>query len=402
MTAQRIAYVIGTTTGGTGRHVAMLAEGCAARGLAVTVFGPAEHEAACSRPSRSAPWTSAAGRARPATRRRCGGCAGCLRDCAPDVVHAHGLRAGAAAALALRRTRRRGPAARAAGHRAQRGSGRHRCPGSSTGAWSASSPGGPTRCSCVSTDLALRMRRAGARTWRWPWSRAGRSPAVGRGIAKARAEIGADGRPVVLAAAGWPGRRASTSSLRPRIGLQDRGLGAAAGARRRRPDGRPACRARAAAELAVRFLRQRADIPALLGAADVVVVPSRWEGQPLIVQEALRAGRPIVASRVGGIPDLTGEDGALLVRAGVPAALESAMAEVLDRPGAGAEPRSGGAGACQHAAVGGGCGRRGDRRLRPHGGRWWPQPGVNTGGCAPRAGVQRKRLHSSTCKEHLY
>jgi glycosyltransferase involved in cell wall biosynthesis len=86
------------------------------------------------------------------------------------------------------------------------------------------------------------------------------------------------------------------------------------------------------ADLPVRFLRQRTDIPALLGAADVVAVPSRWEGQPLIVQEALRAGRPIVASKVGGIPDLTGEDGALLVRAGVPAALEYAIAEVLSDP----------------------------------------------------------------------
>jgi len=86
------------------------------------------------------------------------------------------------------------------------------------------------------------------------------------------------------------------------------------------------------ADLPVRFLRHRADIPALLGAADVVAVPSRWEGQPLIVQEALRAGRPIVASKVGGIPDLTGDDGALLVRAGVPAALESAIAGVLSDP----------------------------------------------------------------------
>ena len=41
MTAARIAYVIGTTAGGTGHHVAMLADGCAARGLAVEVFGPA-------------------------------------------------------------------------------------------------------------------------------------------------------------------------------------------------------------------------------------------------------------------------------------------------------------------------------------------------------------------------
>src|SRR5262249_58283651 len=55
----------------------------------------------------------------------------------------------------------------------------------------------------------------------------------------------------------------------------------------------------------MRFLGQRGDVPALLAAADVVVVPSRWEGQPLIVQEALRAGRPLVASRTGGIPHLT-------------------------------------------------------------------------------------------------
>src|SRR5215467_7715011 len=38
----RIAYVLGTTAGGTGPHVAMLAQGCAARGMTVRVFGPAE------------------------------------------------------------------------------------------------------------------------------------------------------------------------------------------------------------------------------------------------------------------------------------------------------------------------------------------------------------------------
>ena len=68
--------------------------------------------------------------------------------------------------------------------------------------------------------------------------------------------------------------------------------------------------------LRMRFLGQRGDVPALLAAADVVVVPSRWEGQPLIVQEALRAGRPLVASRTGGIPGLTGEDAAVLVPPG--------------------------------------------------------------------------------------
>lgn len=82
----------------------------------------------------------------------------------------------------------------------------------------------------------------------------------------------------------------------------------------------------------VRLAGQRGDVPALLAAADVVVVPSVWEGQPLIVQEALRAGRPLVASRVGGIPALTGEDAALLVPSGDAAALAVAVVAVLDDP----------------------------------------------------------------------
>jgi glycosyltransferase involved in cell wall biosynthesis len=87
-----------------------------------------------------------------------------------------------------------------------------------------------------------------------------------------------------------------------------------------------------AAGVDVRFLGQRDDVPALLAVADVVVVPSRWEGQPLIVQEALRAGRPLVASRVGGIPALTGEAGALLVPPDDPGRLASAVTSVLDDP----------------------------------------------------------------------
>ena len=67
-----------------------------------------------------------------------------------------------------------------------------------------------------------------------------------------------------------------------------------------------------------------------MAAADVVVVPSLWEGQPLVVQEALRSGRPLVASRAGGIPDLTGENGALLVPAGDAGALAGAVLSVLD------------------------------------------------------------------------
>ncbi len=90
----------------------------------------------------------------------------------------------------------------------------------------------------------------------------------------------------------------------------------------------------AAAGVSVRFLGPRRDVPALLAAADVVVVPSTWEGQPLIVQEALRAGRPLVATNAGGIAGLTGGDGALLVPPGDAEALADAVARLLDDPAA--------------------------------------------------------------------
>jgi glycosyltransferase involved in cell wall biosynthesis len=73
-------------------------------------------------------------------------------------------------------------------------------------------------------------------------------------------------------------------------------------------------------------------VPSLLAAADLFVLPSRWEGQSLILQEALRAGRPIVATRSGGTPELTGEDGALLVPPDDPVALTAAVRQVLTDP----------------------------------------------------------------------
>src|SRR5262249_38247716 len=84
--------------------------------------------------------------------------------------------------------------------------------------------------------------------------------------------------------------------------------------------------------LDARFPGHRDGIPALLAAAAVFVLPSTWEGQPLILQEALRAGVPIVATRVGGIPVLTGEDAALLVPAGDARRLADAVRAVLTDP----------------------------------------------------------------------
>jgi glycosyltransferase involved in cell wall biosynthesis len=100
-------------------------------------------------------------------------------------------------------------------------------------------------------------------------------------------------------------------------------------------------RARAAA-LGVRaeFPGRRDDIPALLASAAVFVLPSLWEGQPLVLQEALRAGVPVVATRTGGIPDLTGDDAALLVPPGDAARLADAIRSVLGDPALGTRLRA--------------------------------------------------------------
>lgn len=53
----------------------------------------------------------------------------------------------------------------------------------------------------------------------------------------------------------------------------------------------------------VAFLGYRADVPMLLGDLDVLVVPSRTDGAPLVVHEAMVAGVPVVGSATGGIID---------------------------------------------------------------------------------------------------
>jgi len=58
----------------------------------------------------------------------------------------------------------------------------------------------------------------------------------------------------------------------------------------------------------VRLLGRVADIPAFLQALDIFILPSRWEGLGVVLLEAMANGCPIVASRVGGIPEVV-EDG---------------------------------------------------------------------------------------------
>lgn len=75
----------------------------------------------------------------------------------------------------------------------------------------------------------------------------------------------------------------------------------------------------------VHFLGTRRDIPRLLHAADVFVLSSLWEGNPLSVMEAMAASRPVVATAVGCLPELVSRDTGRLVAPGDRGGLEAAM-----------------------------------------------------------------------------
>ena len=375
----KVAFVLGTTAGGTGRHVQMLAAGCAVRGVPCAVFGPGETQREFGFGDGVEFGTVDIGD-RPNVRDALAvlRLRHLLAGSGADVVHAHGLRAGALAALALSLRPAGGPQPLVVTvHNAPPSAGVN---GAIYQALELIVARSAAAVLCVSADLEERMRRAGARD-------VGRAlvPSLGSAgpgsaeLGRAAGE-GSAGREA-LSWAGPPGRRSGGNSAwgepllgrkprrrlpegSPAGGLPEGSPGAAAhrGGRRlaaqkgfatlieaatRWQDLSPAPLLAIAGEgplraeltasaaplgAAVRFLGHRADVPALLAAADVFVLPSVWEGQPLILQEALLAGRPIVATRVGGIPDLTGEDGALLIPPGDPAALAAAVRRVLTSP----------------------------------------------------------------------
>jgi glycosyltransferase involved in cell wall biosynthesis len=346
----KLALVLGTSTGGTGRHVKMLAVGCAARGVRVEVFGPAQTDRdlafSAVGPGIGFSPVEIADRPRlPGDLQAIGRLRRLFRAWRPDVVHAHGLRAGALTAIAVA-IARTGPGSAP-------GSAQSRTPLVVT-VHNAPPAGGATGAIyrvlerivarnadsvlCVSADLEARMRAAGAR-------RVGHAvvPAVlvapAGGVsaetraAELRAEFGAQpGQAIVLAVGRLAAQKgfgllldaaARWRDIEPEPLLVIAGAGPLAAELESRA---------AALGLAARFVGHRCDVPALLAAADVFVLPSGWEGQALILQEALRAGVPIVATRVGGNPELTGEDAAILVPPGDARRLADAVRAVLGDP----------------------------------------------------------------------
>ncbi len=99
-------------------------------------------------------------------------------------------------------------------------------------------------------------------------------------------------------------------------------------------DGPEEPRLRAEAELLgvaddVLLLGRRDDVGELLAAADAFCLPSRHEGVPVSLLEAMASGVPAVATAVGGVPELLAAGRGLLVAPGQPVALAGALARLL-------------------------------------------------------------------------
>ncbi|GAA1273606.1 glycosyltransferase [Sphaerisporangium rubeum] len=144
------------------------------------------------------------------------------------------------------------------------------------------------------------------------------------------AEIHAD-HPVLVCVANFKRQKGHTYLLRAAAELARRGRPCTLVLVGDGPD-RPALEARAKAlGLDVRFLGRRADHERMLARADVVVLSSLFEGMSNAVMEAMALGRPIVATAVGGTPELLDGRG-VLVPAADPRALADGIAHVLENP----------------------------------------------------------------------
>lgn len=316
--------MVGTCTGGVGRHVRSLGAGLRARGHRVVVLGPASAE-------REFGFTSAGLRFCPVGI----GAAPSLGDSGvvmrlrtltrgADVVHAHGMRAGALCAMAgavpLVVTAHNAPPLvraplsvaypvleRVVAHRADVVLG-------------------------VSGDLVRRLRAAGARDTRLAVVAAPETGAPLNGREATRADLAVlPERPLLL----------TVARLAEQKGL-DMLLAAVPSITDRRPEPVVAIAGdgplwgelhdtAAGMHADVRMLGHRTDVADLLAAADVFCLTSQWEGPSLVIMEALRAGLPVVSTRVGGIPDLY-EGTVLMVPPGNPAAFAAAVGRVLDDP----------------------------------------------------------------------
>ncbi|MGW0997560.1 glycosyltransferase family 4 protein [Streptomyces sp. NPDC002520] len=325
----RTVQVLGGGDAGSSAHVRSLAEGLVARGVRVTVCAPAEADHAYDFSGTGADHVHVPRSSDP------GSVAALRAACADaDLVHAHGLHASFRTVLAL--GGRRTPLVVTWHNRAQADGARahllrlleRRV----------------VRTAAVvigtTSELVDRARRTGAKDARLgaialPGRRkpcdADDADDAERPGPKLRAELGATGRPLLVAVGSLDrhrGYEVLLDAARTWRCLDPLPLVVVAG------EGplRPVLQRRIEDEcLPVRLIGTRDDVPQLLAAADLALLTSKWESRSVLAQEALHARVPLVATAVGGIPDLVG-DAAELVPYGDAKALADSVVRLLADP----------------------------------------------------------------------
>ncbi|KGN36110.1 hypothetical protein N803_09430 [Knoellia subterranea KCTC 19937] len=316
---------MGTSAGGTGKHVLDLVGGLVEADHDVVVLAPraeldqfpfAEAGAATVElavADRPHPVRDA--RALAILRDVCGGA---------DVVHAHGARVGALSVLALAGL---APPLVVTLHNASPGAGLlgrvHRVLESTIAR-------GADLVLGVSADIVERQRELGARATDLAVIAAPPPGAVTRDRHAVRHDLGIEPRTMLLVTVARLAPQKdldllvdAMAELRARHAIDAVAVVAGDGPDRERLQARID-----ATDVPVRLLGHRSDVPDLIAAADAVVSTARWEGQPVGLQEALHSGAAIVATDAGGTGAVVG-DAAILVPVGDVPSMARALADVL-------------------------------------------------------------------------
>lgn len=321
-----VALLLASSTGGVGQHVRSLAAGLTSIGVAVLVCGPAATEEQFDFTGVGARFEAVEIRASPtpADMRAVTALRQALAAEPVDVLHAHGLRAGLVAVAAR-------PAVPlvVTWHNAV-------LAGGLRGSVSRLVERVVARNARVSlgasADLVQRATELGAGDARLAPVAAPPLSEPHRRRDAVRAEFGVGGdQPLVLsvgrlhpqkrydvlvdAAARWRNRNSVPAVVIAGSGPAYLQLAARI----------------SAARAPVTLLGHRTDVADLLAGADVAVVTSDWEARQLFAQEAMRVGVPLVATAVGGLPELVG-DAAILVPPGDVDAVDAAVGRLLDDP----------------------------------------------------------------------